>query len=152
MLPRHTANFGMDAEIGAMVPEGDPVTRMSGATFASVSETLRKHLENTFYADRKQTVYMLTERLRITTCEQSNTEGAGRISRLYDRKQTVYMLTQRIFQKHCVSKVIPNSQAVYSEKDRGEPCPQIDYLSAFITRRNASTATLTAPDVSSLMS
>ena len=73
MLPRYTANLGMDAQIGAMVPEGDPVTRMSGATFASVSETLRKHLENTFYADRKQTVYMLTKRM------QSNTEGAGRI-------------------------------------------------------------------------
>ncbi len=63
MLPESPANFGMDAEIGAMVPEGDPVTRMSGATFASVTETLRKHLENTFYADRKQTVYMLTKRI-----------------------------------------------------------------------------------------
>ena len=94
MLPETPANFGMDAEIGAMVPEGDPVTRMSGATFASVTVDLRKHLENTFYADRKQTVYMLTERLRITTCEQSNTKFAGRIYQ--SRKQTVYMITQRI--------------------------------------------------------
>ena len=51
MLPKYSANFGMDAEIGAMVPEGDPVTRMSGATFASVIIDLRKHLENTFYAE-----------------------------------------------------------------------------------------------------